>query len=73
MLEHEFIFSSSTILYEKVILSNKSSLSDGVKKTEKKADGLNFGLLHQNLHGGGWLLEIGIFNWMIYLREVGVG
>ena len=40
-------FSVSIFLYEKVILSNKSSQSDGVTR-QKKANGLSFGLFHQN-------------------------
>ena len=58
-------FSSFSIfLYEKqkklIILSNKSSQSDGVTK-QKKANGLSFGLFHQNSNGYGCLQEIDIF------------
>lgn len=35
MFKHEFIFSSSAILNKKIILSNNSSLSKGIKKAKK--------------------------------------
>ena len=52
MFQNKIFFSSFTILYEKVILSNKAGQC-GAKKNEKKASGLSFGLLDQNLNG--WL------------------
>ena len=81
MSEHNF-FSSSTILYEKVFLSNKSSQYDGAKK-RKKANGLSSGLWHLNL----WMVVVGCWNryhqygglgevcWMRldWLLRVGVG
>ena len=50
-------FSPSTLLYEKAILSNKSSQSDGLTK-RKKPNGLIFSLFRQNFNGCGWLVEI---------------
>ena len=44
MLEHNFFYSSCTIPYEKVILSNRSSQSDVV--TKKKTNELSFGMFY---------------------------
>ena len=58
-LNRNLFFPSSTILLEKVILSNKSGQFYDVAKQKKRKC---FGLFHQNLNSCGWLLEIDIFN-----------
>ena len=60
-LNINLFISCTTILFKKVIVSNKTSQYDGITK-RKKADELRFGLFQYNSNCFVWLQEIEIFS-----------